>query len=359
MKYAPGRSAILPLMFLAIVTRLFCEVAVEYPDAHNAGWICPLAGLILYLPFALAAERAASLGNDSAWGNLKGRLPRPLSAVIALLFALLLLLDLSAMVRMTANTASSTIGDKSIVTLEVPLALLAGAMILLGPDAAGHNARLGIYILSALALIMALVQIPSYNAGWIAPVLGGGIRPIVTGSLHCAGYMALLTLPWLVAVPDGGRRGPAFCAAIAALAAAALLLGLQMLSPTFAGAKLLRPARLEIILSNGRVATSLQLLYLVLWYGGFLHLISAEAVTMACLLRHVLPRIRLWIIALGELVAAYLLSGTNFIYTLAGDPAARLLFPAAGVLLVVAMGIAFFAKGGGHSWTKSSESSAR
>ena len=70
MKYAPGRSAMLPLMFLAIVTRLFCAMAVEYSGAHNAAWICPLIGLILYLPFAFALQRAAAIGNDSAWGNL-------------------------------------------------------------------------------------------------------------------------------------------------------------------------------------------------------------------------------------------------------------------------------------------------
>lgn len=353
MKYSPGRSAMLPLMFLATTTRLFCAVAVEYPSAHNAGWLCPILGLLIYLPFAFALQRAADLDNDSAWGNLERRLPRPLSVAVLVGFALLLLLDTAVMVRMTANTASSTIGDKSINTLEIPLALLAGAMILLGPDATGHNARLGIYILSALALIMAIAQIPSYNAGWIAPLLGGGLRPIATGSLHCAGYMALLTLPWAIAVPDRSRRGPAFCATIAAIAAAVLLLGLQMLCPTFIDSTLLRPARLEIILNNGRVAISLQLVYLILWYGGFLHLISAGAVTVACILKRMLPKAKPWIIALGEFVALHLLSSSNFVYKLAGDPEARLLYPAMGLLLLIPMVVAPLTKGGVRACAKS------
>ena len=157
MKYVPGRSGALPLMFIATITRLFCEMALLDPAAHNAAWLCPLAGLLLYLPFAFALQRAAALGNDSAWGNLKPRVPSLLSALIPLLFALLLLLDASAMMDVIAGTASFSIGDKAVITLELPLAILLALMVLLGPDAAGNNARIGLYILGVLLLIIALV----------------------------------------------------------------------------------------------------------------------------------------------------------------------------------------------------------
>lgn len=354
MKYVPGRSAMLPLMFLAIVTRLFCAMAVEYSGAHNAAWICPLIGLILYLPFAFALQRAAAIGNDSAWGNLEPRLSRPIATLILLAFAMLLLLDGASMIRMTASTASYSIGDKAVVTLAIPLALLTGAMILLGPDATGHNARLGLYILGVLMLIIALVQIPAYRPGWLVPLLGGGIPALLTGGLRCAGYMALLTLCWMLAVPDRGKCSPALCGAIAAAVAALLLLFLQMLSPTFVETELLLPARLELILNNGRIAVPLQLVYLLVWYGGFLHLISAETVTAACLLKRLIPGLKPWILALFIPVAAFLLAESSFIQELYSHLAAQLLYPVLGVLLLAAMSLSALSKGGGRACAKAS-----
>ena len=117
MKYAPGRSAALPLMFIAIVTRLFCEMALLYPAAHNAAWLCPIAGLILYLPFAFALQRAAALGNDSAWGNLESRLPRFLSALILLILGTLLLLDASAMTDIAAGTGYTVENGQAVFSL--------------------------------------------------------------------------------------------------------------------------------------------------------------------------------------------------------------------------------------------------
>ena len=352
MKYAPGRSATLPLMFIAIVTRLFCEMALLFPDAHNAAWICPIAGLILYLPFAFALHRAAALGNDSAWGNLESRLPRVLSALIPIVFALLLLLDASAMTDIAASTASFSIGDKATITLELPLAALLALMVLLGPDAAGNNARIGLYILGFLLIIIALTQIPIYRTGWITPILGGGIPSILTGALRCAGSMALLSLAWLFAVQDRARLGPVVWGAAAALLAAMLLLGLQMISPTFVGTELLRPSRLEIILNNGRVAISLQFVYLIAWYGGFLHLISTEAVTAACVVRRLLPGLKMWIVALAEAVAVFLISGSEHIQAIIDSIVSIWFFPMIGLLLLVSMSAAF-AKGGKRRCEKS------
>ena len=356
MKYVPGRSAALPLMFIATVTRLFCAMALLDPVAHNASWLCPLAGLLLYLPFAFALQRAAALGNDSAWGKLEPRLPRFLSALILIVLGTLLLLDASAMMDVVAGTASFSIGDKAVITLELPLAVLLALMVLLGPDAAGNNARIGLYILGLLLLIIALVQIPIYRPGWITPILGAGVSPILSGAIRCAGSMALLSLTWLFAVPDRARFGPLLWGTAAALLAAVLLMGLQMLSPTFVGTELLRPARMEIILNNGRVAISLQFVYLIAWYGGLLHLMSSEAVTGACIVRRLLPDIKLWIVALAEAVAVFLLSGSETVQAFLVGTAASWLFPLMGLLLLIAMAAAGLAKGGGRRCEKSSAS---
>ena len=346
MKYAPGRSAALPLMFIAIIARLLCEMALIDPEAHNAAWICPLAALILYLPFAFALKRAAAFGSDSAWGNLERCLPRLLAALIPLIFAILLLLDASAMLRIAADTASFSIGDKAAITLEIPLMLLLGLMVLLGPDAAGHNARISLYFLGALLLLLALSQLNIYCSGWIFPILGSGMPSILTGALRCAGHMALLSLLWLFAVPDRARSTPLLWGSAAAILGSVLLLGQQMLSPSFVGTQLLLPARLEILLNNGRVPISLQMVYLVLWYGGLLHLISMEAVAAACVARRLLPGIRLWLVALIEAVAVFLAAENEGIQAFIQGIASAWLFPAVGLLMLLAMAIAGISKGG-------------
>ena len=349
MNYVPGRSDALPLMFIAIVMRLFCEMALIYPEAHNAAWICPLAALILYLPFAFALKRAAALGSDSAWGNLERRLPRLLGALIPLVFAILLLMDASAMLRIAADTASFSIGDKAAITLELPLMLLLGLMVLLGPDAAGHNARISLYFLGALLLLLALAQLSVYRSGWIFPILGSGMPSILTGALRCAGSMALMSLLWLYAVPDRARTSPLLWGSAAGLLAAVLLLGLHMLCPSFVGTQLLLPARLEIILNNGRVPISLQLVYLVLWYGGLLHLISMEAVAAACIAKRLFPGMQLWPVALIEAVAVFLAAENEGLQAFIQGDVSAWLFPSLGLLMILAMAIAGISKGGGRA----------
>ena len=349
MKYVPGRSAALPLMFIAIVMRLLCEMALIDPAAQNAAWICPLAALILYLPFAFGLKRAGALGSDSAWGNLERGLPHLLAALIPLIFAILLLLDASAMLRIAADTASFSIGDKAAITLELPLMLLLGLMVLLGPDAAGHNARISLYIFGALLLLLALAQLSVYRFGWIFPILGSGLPDILTGSLRCAGSMALLSLLWLFAVPDRARFTPLLWGSAAGLFAAVLLLVLHMLSPSFVGTQLLLPARLEILLNNGRVPISLQLVYLVLWYGGLLHLISMEAIAAACIAKRLFPGIWLWLLSLIEAVAVFLAAENEVLQAFIQGDASAWLFPAIGLLMILAMAIAGLSKGDGRT----------
>ena len=168
--------------------------------------------------------------------------------------------------------------------------------------------------------------------------------------------MALLSLPWLFAVPDRARFGPVLWGSAACLLAALQLLGLQMLSPTFVGTELLRPARMEILLNNGRVAISLQFVYLIAWYGGLLHLLSAEAVTAACIVKRLLPGLKPWIVALPEAVGVFLLSGSERIQAFLAGTAGAWLFPLIGLLLLISMAAAGLAKGGERRCGQSSAS---
>ena len=128
-----------------------------------------------------------------------------------------------------------------------------------------------------------------------------------------------------------------------------LLLGLHMLSPSLVGTQLLLPARLEILLNNGRVPISLQLVYLVLWYGSLLHLISMEAIAAACIAKRLFPGIRLWLLALIEAVAVFLAAENEVLQNFIQGDASAWLFPAIGLLMILAMAIAGLSKGDGRT----------
>lgn len=71
-----------------------------------------------------------------------------------------------------------------------------------------------------------------------------------------------------------------------------------------------RAARIELILSNGRMSLSPQLILDVLWFGGLLHLLSAESVGAAAYLQRMLPRLPRWLLTL--LVTSAVAAGAIF-----------------------------------------------
>ena len=344
---APGRGPAAAMLLLSVTMRLFWGVAADHPSIANAAWICPLAGLVIYLPFYLAVNRAEKLGGDSAWGNLANIAPKPVMHAAELIFSLLLLFDCASSMRLMANTANLlALGDVSIILLLIPLAALLAADVLIGAEAVGSSARLWLRVVPLLFVVMFIVQAQVYNPSWLTPLLGSGVQSILGGGFYSAGCLALLTLPWMIALPDRNKKPAILYIGLAALAAAILLAAQAMLCPPFDGMELSRTGRVKLILSNGRAALSLQMLLVVLWYGGLMHLIGTEAVTAACYLRRIIPRAPQWSFAAGEALLTIIAASSG----LTTECTARLFYPwmfaCLGALLIVAMLSGLLGKGG-------------
>ena len=94
---------------------------------------------------------------------------------------------------------------------------------------------------------------------------------------------------------------------------------------------------------------SLQLVYLVLWYGGLLHLISMEAVAAACIVRRLIPGMRLWLVALIEALAVFLAAENAAVQAFIHGNASVWLYPAVGLLMILTLAIAGLSKGDGRT----------
>ncbi len=333
MKCAPGKSQAASMLVVALTTRMFWGLSLDVPYALNAVWMCPLVGLVLYLPLAFAISRAGALESGSPLDNLSHRAPRGMSLAVEIFFTSLLLWDYAATVRLTASSSNViALSDVSVPVLTLPLAIVAGIAVLLGADAEGNSARIWLRLAPLLLLIVLIVQLRSYNAGWLTPVLGGGTASIVDGGIFCAGAMSLLSLPWIVAVPDRNDRGALRYVALAATASSVMLISEQMLCPLQIKNALTRVARIELVLSNGRLMLSPQLVVNILWYGSLLHQISTEAATASVYLSRVCPGAPVWCWSLLVFASSLVLPGWD-------PPALRAYLGWAGMLFV-AIGLA-------------------
>lgn len=305
----PARSAAAPMLFITVAARLFWGMAVDCPTVHNAAWMCPLTGFLIALPFLLCCASAARLGNDSPLNNLAAHCPAAVTSLSLILLALLLLLDCAVNMRMLAGTANVlALGSLSIGALLIPLAAIAAASALLGMDAAGNSALLWLRLLPLPLLVLLITQAGSWEPGWLTPILGDGPRRILSGGVYCSGGIALLAFPFLVSTPDRSRRSPILYIALGAVAASLLLLVLQMLCPPLTTILLSRSSRTELILNNGRVRLSMQLLLIVLWYGALTHLVSVEASSVACALGKLLPKAPRWSLAAAITLLCFILA---------------------------------------------------
>ena len=310
MKQTPGKSQAAPMIVVALTTRMFWGLSLDIPYALNAIWMCPIVGLAIYLPFALSASQAGKLGNASPLDNLGSRAPKGMILALEVLFALILLWDGAATVRLAASSSNViALSDVSVPVLSLPLAIVAGIVVLLGVEAEGNSARIWLKLAPVLLLIILIVQLRSYNVGWLTPILGDGIGNILSGGVYCAGAMALLSLPWFIAVPDRNDRSLLRYVAFAAAATNVMLISEQMLCPAQIKTTLTRAARIELVLSNGRLMLSPQLVVNILWYGSLLHLISTAATTAAAYLARALPRAPGWVWALLVFAVMLVLPG--------------------------------------------------
>ena len=343
----PGRSAAIPLITTAMIMRMYWGLSLDFPFPLNASWLCPLVGLIIYLPFAFALRQTAMLGNSSPWENLSRRAPAPIMYAIGAGFALVLIYDAAATVHLTALSSNVlALNDVSPLLLILPLALVILCAVRLGADALGNSARLWLRVLPVFLVVILLVQFPNYRPGWITPILGGGAASILSGGVYCAGCMVLLSLPWLLALPDryGGKLLP--WAALSAVAAALLMLSQQLLIPTMTGTELNVAARIDLILNNGRMTLSPQIILDVLWFGNMLYLISLEAVTAAEFLRAILPKLPIWLLAAAVALAVGIAAVKNGAWLKANAAVVCNLFAIIGAALALILLIAIFRKRG-------------
>jgi len=347
MIHAPGRSAASAMVFLGAGMRIFLGLAVEYSAAYNAGWLCPFLALLLCLPLGIALYAAGKIGNAAPWNTLCSRCPMAVRQVCAVLFALLLIYDCAIVVRHTAATANFvSLNATSTAWLTLPLALVIFIVVVLGPDAEGNSVRIWLKLLPLIFGVVIAVQFERYNINWLTPVLGSGTAPLLQGGLLGGGWLALMYLPWMLAVPDRKRNSIVRPGILSVLAAAALLASLQLLSPTLVETNLSQIARAELILSNNRVSHTLQMFLTILWFGSLLHLIAIEAASAACFIQNSFIHLPKWSIAMICSLLCALLSFSRFTGTTHAARMYRLNFILIGSIFACVMAFALRRSGG-------------
>lgn len=343
MSEMPGRSAAVAMVSAALAARLFWGAGIDQTSALNASWMCVAGSLLLSLPLVLALSCAAKLGNDGAWQNIAARSPRAMGLLFECVFAALLLLDAAANARLMANTANAmSQNGKAIFQLLIPMALLGLFAAALGADAAGRISRLWLLAMPLLLGIVIAVQFKRFNWRWLTPILGTGPEKVANGTAYCAGCSAMLMLMWAIAVPDRTQSGALKALLLGTTLAAVLLALMQMLSPTDVINPPTHAARTDLLLSNGRVALSLQLLLAILWYGALLQLYAAETAVACCYLRLAFPKLKRGIICALAIIAITVLAMSRISYIGTTGLITRYLYiiVAAPIIIMMAISVA-------------------
>lgn len=336
MSYLYGRAAAAVMLSAALAVRLFIGMAVDHPVALNAAWMCPLIGFLIYLPLGLAIGQCDRLGNAGTWENVRRALPSFAAKILEGIFALMLAYDAASSIRLTASSSNIiALGDVSVHLLIVPLMIVTAAVVWMGGDALGDAARIALRILPLFALIVLLVQIAGYRFGWLMPLLGGGFGGIIEGSIYCAGCMALMSLIWLPAIPDRHRNGMVRYVFIPAAAISILLATQQMSYPVMPHAEFTQAARIEMVLSNGRMSLYPQFILNILWYGGLLVLLAAEAVGAAAYIHRMIPGMKTWLLAIAIAAAVSAAAIYNPSWLKKSTEFTGLLFPFIGGLFAL------------------------
>lgn len=304
-----GRSEAVSMLITAGIMRLFAGFSVEYCEAGNAAWLSAAAGLLLLVPFGLGIYYVSRTGNDSAWSNILSGCPKWLGTAFSVICILLLSIDCASIMRLTAVTANITAqNDVPLNLLLIPLIIVLFFNGVFGSTAEGNSARIWLHILPLFILIIVAVQFKRYEPDWLNPILGNGLSRIADGGILSAGWMALLCLSWIIALPDRNKSNITVILAAVSAVSCILLAVSQMLVPTLTGTTLTETARIKLFLSNGRIALSIQLILLIVWYGNMLHLMSVEAVTASCFLRSIFPAVTGWVLSATEAVLAGILA---------------------------------------------------
>ena len=245
------------LTVTGLTARLFYGLMIDSPEVHNGAWLSALLGAALALPLLRALSRCP------------GRMP---SALLAALLAL----DAARTVDCAAASAGyAAFAHVAAGLLALPLLAVAARALYLGDPAMGNAALLLLRPLAALVGLVALVQLPRCQPGWLAPVFGFGLPGIVTAGVRAAGWTALIagSVARLTGRPFAQTARDV---AIAAGLAAALILLRLMMAPAADAGSMSRLNQLDALLTNGRSPLALQLPMIVAWFLGLVNLLCLE-----------------------------------------------------------------------------------
>lgn len=339
-----GRSSAASMISAALAMRLFTGLTVDFPVAHNAAWMCPLLGFGIFLPLLFSIRQCDCIGKDSPWENVSRALPVLVKRIFQWVFALVLAYDAASVLRLTASSSNIiALGDDTVHLLVVPLGITIAAAILLGGDALGDSARISLRLLPLLMVIVILVQLGEYRFGWLTPVLGSGFAEILRGSIYCAGCMALLSLGWMIAVPGRGKTSLLRCFLLPAIGVSILLIMHAMSAPAMPQTQFTRAARIELVLSNGRMSLYPQFVLNILWYGGLLYLLATECVSAAAFLHISFPGLKRWLLATGTAAVVSAAAIFNPAWLKCSSAMTCTLYPVLAVLLALPMLLQMFA----------------
>lgn len=338
MKFRMNGDSASSLALIAVTSRVFFGTVIDLPGLFCAGWLATLLGALIAFPMILLVSRIRLVQKASP---VAGFSERPAGRVLrwALLpFAVYSAFDGAIVARGIAHSASYlSLNDSSMLELLAPILIMCVVCLLCNGNAIGSGARLWRWFLPWLLAIVVLLQVKQFRFTWLAPVLGPGLEPVLTGAIRIASWFCMPALLGLVS--EGGEKGdpmhPIRMFFACALISAALMVLRSLMLPSMVDGELNHYFFLmDTLLSNGRANISLQLPMAMLWFVGMLFGLLMDAYLTAAALQAALPKLSGKLLAYISvaLIAFFALSGwaTREIDL----PAAAFAYPAFGLLLI-------------------------
>lgn len=332
-----SHSSASSLASLAIAARVFSGIIIDSPDLGNSAWLCVILGTLLALSLPLMLTFVYKYSSSAAPIE---HLPSGLRICTALLLAAILSFDAAVSAVFIVSSASYAALD-TITTfyLLLPLFVLCAWCLSFNGDSIGSSARIWSRLLIGIILIISLILIPDYRPAWLTPLLGQGYPAIFRGAVRIAGWESLICTVFLISEPGTAREfrpRPVRVLLSGAGCAAFLLLVHGMLVPVLTTQESAsRFARLDVLLANGRLALTLQLPLLVLWFISLFYQLLFDAFICAVTVQRAFPGLKKSICTAITVAAVAILSLTNLTRRSGNLSAAPLIFPAAGAIVVL------------------------
>ena len=284
MKLSISRDAALPAAFVAAVTRIFIDLALDGGPVHNGVWIAALLGALPVLPYLVCLDM---VGVGKCRYATVGRL-------LAGLLLAATALDGARIVSVVLRASGFLVLDPvSPFMLVLPVVLAALWCTCRNGDAIGYAAMLWRRAFPALMLVVMILQWRHYRPQWLRPWLGNGWGEIAGEAIRTAGCYVPATSVLLICRHDDETGKRPFTVAWIALASAvaSLLLVFRLMMTPSGTNDMAWISRLDALLTNGRAPLYLQLPMIVAFFVGLMHLLACECFAAAALLQRLIPRL--------------------------------------------------------------------